>query len=287
MHLEQTRPENSGGYGWRARLCQRLFLAALAVGLASIPARTQPQPAPGCELELIGTGKVRRILDGRIIQLEIGQQVRLAAIEVPSLPLPRHAGPQTQAALAAKAALESLVAARTVTLKKHGPDADRYGRLVAHVFVEGKQRSVQHQLLAEGHARVAAEVGTLACARELLATESTARAAGLGLWSDPYYAVRRAEESTRLLAERGRFAVVEGKVLSVRESRGTIFVNFGRRWSEDFTVTILKRHERVFSLAGLELKKLGGREIRVRGVIEQRGGPWIEVTRPEQIQLVE
>ncbi|HWP27306.1 MAG TPA: thermonuclease family protein [Xanthobacteraceae bacterium] len=240
-----------------------------------------------CELELIGTGKVRRILDGRTIQLEIGQQLRLAAIEVPSLPLPRDTGPQARAALAAKAALESLVAGRTVMLKKHGPDADRYGRVVAHVFVEGQERSVQHHLLAEGHARVAAEVGTLACARELLAAESAARAARLGLWSDPYYAVRRAEDPARLVAERGRFAVVEGRALSVRESRGTIFVNFGRRWSEDFTVTILKRHERVFSAAGLELKKLAGREIRVRGVIEQRGGPWIEVTRPEQIQLVE
>jgi hypothetical protein len=32
-------------------------------------------------------------------------------------------------------------------------------------------------------------------------------------------------------------------VLSVRESGATIYVNFGRRWTEDFTVTILKRNE--------------------------------------------
>jgi endonuclease YncB( thermonuclease family) len=255
--------------------------------MASLHSRAQPKSAPGCELELIGTGKVRRILDGRTIQLEIGQQVRLAAIEVPLPPLPRHTGPQAQAALAAKAALESLVAGRTVTLKKHGPDADRYGRVVAHLFVEGQQRSVQYQLLAQGHARVASEVGSIACATELLAAEAAARAASLGLWRDPLYAVRRAEDSARLLAERGHFAVIEGKVLSVRESRGVIFINFGRRWSEDFTVTILKRHEREFTSAGLGLKKLSGREIRVRGVVEHRGGPWIEVTRPEQIQLVE
>jgi hypothetical protein len=142
-------------------------------------------------------------------------------------------------------------------------------------------------MLAAGHARVAADVGQLACAAELLAAESSARAAGLGLWSDPYYAVRRAEDPARLLTERGRFTLVEGKVLSVRESRGTIYVNFGRRWSRDFTVTALKRNERVFTSAGLNLKKLAGRRIRVRGVIERRRGPWIEVTRPEQIQLVE
>ncbi len=76
-------------------------------------------------------------------------------------------------------------------------------------------------------------------------------------------------------------------MLSVRESRGVIFINFGRRWSEDFTVTVLKRNESIFNSAGLALKQLSRREIRVRGVIEQRGGPWIEVTRPEQIQVVE
>lgn len=287
MRFQQTRPAASGGCGRRAHILRCLLLAVFVAGIASVQARPQSQAAPGCELAPIGTGKVRRILDGRTIQLEIGQQVRLAAIEVPSLPLPRDVEPQARAALAAKAALESLVAGRTVTLKKHGPDADRYGRVVAHVFVEGKERSVQHHLLAEGHARVAAEVGSLACARELLAAESAARAARLGLWSDPHYAVQRAEDPTRLLTERGRFVVVEGKVLSVRESRGVIFINFGRRWSEDFTVTVLKRNESIFNSAGLALKQLSRREIRVRGVIEQRGGPWIEVTRPEQIELVE
>jgi hypothetical protein len=89
------------------------------------------------------------------------------------------------------------------------------------------------------------------------------------------------------LAERGRFALVEGQVLSVRESRGTIYVNFGCRWSEDFTLTVLKRNERAFAAAGVNLKKLSGRRIRVRGFVEERGGPWIEATRPEQLELAE
>jgi hypothetical protein len=62
-------------------------------------------------------------------------------------------------------------------------------------------------------------------------------------------------------------------------------VNFGRRWTEDFTVTILKRNERKFAAAGLEPKRLSGKRVRVRGWIEERGGPWIEATHPEQIEL--
>ena len=72
----------------------------------------------------------------------------------------------------------------------------------------------------------------------------------------------------------------------MRESGGTIYVNFGRRWSEDFTATLLRRNEKTFATAGLDLKKLASRNIRLRGVIEERGGPWIELNRPEQIEIV-
>src|SRR6202049_3610729 len=100
-----------------------------------------------------------------------------------------------------------------------------------------------------------------------------------------------ADHPADVQAERGRFALVEGKVVSVRESGATIYVNFGRRWSENFAVTILKRNERNFTAAGLDLKGLAGRRIRVRGFIEARGGtgqsPWIEAEYPEQIETAD
>jgi len=73
----------------------------------------------------------------------------------------------------------------------------------------------------------------------------------------------------------------------VRESGATIYVNFGRRWTRDFTVTILKRLQRTFASAGVEPKQPEGRRIRVRGWIEQRGGPIIAAEAPEQIELVD
>ena len=121
----------------------------------------------------------------------------------------------------------------------------------------------------------------------LLAKEQTARLAGVGLWGEPVYVMGKAEDPAEVLKKRGRFALVEGKVLSVRESGGTIYVNFGRRWSEDFTVTIAKRNERVFAAAGLTPKSLNGRRVRIRGWIEERGGPWVEAARPEQIEVMQ
>ena len=81
--------------------------------------------------------------------------------------------------------------------------------------------------------------------------------------------------------------MAEGKVVSVRESGGTIYVNFGRRWSQALTVTISKRHERIFSDAGRNPLALENRRIRVRGWVEIRNGPRIEASRPEQIELAE
>jgi hypothetical protein len=125
------------------------------------------------------------------------------------------------------------------------------------------------------------------CADILLRSERVARAARRGLWADPNFAPLRPENLARIAAARGQFALVEGKVLSVRESGATIYLNFGRRWTRDFTVTILKRHRREFAAAGIDPKGLEGRPIRVCGWIEQRGGPVIDAVAPEQIERVE
>src|SRR5262249_23234029 len=79
----------------------------------------------------------------------------------------------------------------------------------------------------------------------------------------------------------------KGNVVSVRESAGTIYMNFGRRWSQALTVTISKPGERLFAPAGEERRKPENRRVRVRGWVEERNGPRIEVTRPEQIEIAE
>jgi endonuclease YncB( thermonuclease family) len=251
---------------------------ALAFGLLALLADPAAQAAdkPACKAASLGAGQVQSVLDGRTLQLTDGREVRLAGIEAPQ---------------AAKAALEPLVAGREIALLQLGAESDRYGRVVALVSVEPAAPevgiTVQRALLAQGQARVAANIGNSACAASLLEAERAARAGGLGLWADPYYVMRHAEDPAGILAVRGQFAVVEGKILSVRESGATIYVNFGRRWSDDFTVTVQKRNERSFTAAGLELKKLAGHRVRVRGTIEERGGPWIEAARPEQIEIAE
>jgi len=283
--------------GWDRRVFAALVAGSMMAGLLpdSRAEGAPPTPATACQSELTGTGKVAAVIDGRSFVLDDGREVRIAAVEVPLLPAPGETGPAAEAGLAARAALMALVASQNVELRqpRAGAAADRYGRIVAHVHLteNGPKTSggtsVAHELLAKGHARVAAEVGGRACAAEFLAWERAAREAKLGLWGERYYAIVGAESWAELLAERGRFTVVEGKVLSVRESGGTIYMNFGRRWSQALTVTVLKRHERSFTAAGLSPKSLENRRLRVRGWVEERNGPRIEATRPEQIEIAE
>jgi endonuclease YncB( thermonuclease family) len=233
-----------------------------------------------CRFELLGTGKVLQIVDGRSIVLDDGREVRISGIEIPPTPA---AG--TLPAAPAKAALEAILRDQLVELRGPQEVTDRYGRTVAFVVRQDGPIDVAGELLARGHARVAANIGDPACAAELLSRERVARTSKLGLWSEPYYDVIEARNAPLLLAARGRFSLVQGKVLSVRESGGTIYLNFGRRWSEALTVTISKRHERIFSGAGLSPKRLESRTVRIRGWIEERNGPRIEASRPEQIEV--
>ena len=136
-------------------------------------------------------------------------------------------------------------------------------------------------MLARGFARVSAHVGERRLRRGTVwRANAAARQAKLGLWGEPYYVIVAAESWAELIAERGHFAVAEGRVSSVRESGGTIYVNFGRRWSQALTVTISKRHERSFAAAGIDPKRLENRRVRVRGWVEERNGPRIEADAP-------
>jgi endonuclease YncB( thermonuclease family) len=238
---------------------------ARTLGFATLLLASSAQ-ADGCRFLPIGEATVRAVTpDG--IALEDGRTVRLAGIELGSAP--------------------DLPAGITIRLKRLGAETDRYGRLAAHVFIPegGDERWLQADLVAQGFARVA-RVGDPACAKLLLAKEESARTARVGLWGEAVYVVGKAEDPAGILKGRGRFALIEGKIVSVRESGGTIYVNFGRRWSEDFTVTIAKRNERHFTAAGLAPKSLSGRRVRIRGWIEERGGPWVEAARPEQIEIL-
>jgi hypothetical protein len=153
------------------------------------------------------------------------------------------------------------------------------------LFVSGSEFPAQRELLKQGEALVSPDVTDKDCAALLLAAEAAAREEKRGIWTDPT-AIKNAESSGDILAGIGRFTVVEGKVLSVRQAGATTYLNFGRNWTRDFAVTISRRMMPAFEAAGLGPKSLENRRIRVRGYVEARSGPRIEALRVGQIEVL-
>ena len=220
-----------------------LMLVAAAAG----PAVAAPQ----------GEGRVAAVIDSRSFRLE-GREVRLAGIE----PVVAEKASRTSA-------LAAIVAGREVTLRGEGDTPDRYGRQPAFVFLGDSDTSVQGLLLAQGETLVSATVTDKNCATVLFAARAAARDAKRGTWADPA-AIKNAESPGDILAGIGRFAVVEGKVLSVRLAGATTYLNFGRSWTQGFAVTISRRVTAGLEAAGIFVKSLENRRIRVRGWIEAR-----------------
>jgi len=282
--MNKTRPMNKKApcvrptAGWRDTILSGVLAAIVAAAGGCFSAVAEQQPTVACGGDVVTRGTADRIIDGRTFVLGDGREVSLAGIEVPD-------------SAAARDALNALVGGDDVVLRRAEIAADRYGRIVAFAYAvrDGEEIFAEREMLAAGLARVGVRTGSRACAVELLGQEKAARAAKLGLWADSAYQVLDAETPADVVAQRGRFAVVAGKVVSVRESGSTIYVNFGRHWSEDFAVTIQKRNERSFTAAGLDIKALAGRRVRVRGFVEQRSGgsPWMEAARPEQIETAD
>jgi endonuclease YncB( thermonuclease family) len=271
----------SGDHSRRARRAIACFAIA-ACGLLASPARAAERIAACAEAAVFAEADALGARDGVTIQLADGREVRLAGVIAAN----DLDGGGAEADQRATAALDALIAGRRIAL--HGrAGGDRYGRLLAQVIVEDGERWVQAALVAAGTLRVAPALGEPACAAALLAEERSARAARAGIWADDRFAVAMADSTEVLLAAAGRYAIVEGSVRRVGEAGSRLFLDFGRRYSEDFSVVIPRGAQPAFAAAGIDLKAIAGKRVRARGVLYNWGGPALEVRVPAALELIE
>ena len=266
-------------------MLKRLLVTTLFLAVTGI----QPALSQTCEALREGpSGRVVTISDGDTFDLDTGLTVRLVGIQAPKLPLGRAGFEAWPLGDEAKARIEEMVLGQTVTLHYGGETRDRHGRALAHVTVEGDDGPVwvQADMLRHGLARVYSFADNRSCLDQLYAAEAQGRADRAGIWRDPYYAIRDAAQVDDLLEREGRYELVEGRVLNAEAVGNRVYLNFGRIWREDFTLVIENAGLRVFAAAGIDPLDLDNALIRVRGWIESGDGPRIEVTHPEQIEVL-
>lgn len=244
----------------------------------------------GCACEGLRAGPkgvVASVTDGDTVILDNGLVVRLIGMQAPKLPLGREDFPTWPKAEAAKARLEAMVLGKSVEVRHGGEVRDRHDRVLGQMFIAAEPETwVQQQMVADGLARVYSFPDNRACLAELMAAETQARTMKLGIWTDPYYTVRRADRPAAIVERAGQYELVEGRVLLAEKTGGRVFLNFGRHWKEDFTAVIDGRAQRLFADSGLDPLMLEGALVRIRGWVDDRDGPRIEVTHPEQIEVL-
>lgn len=258
-------------------------LASLVLAGWARPVRAAPALPAGLK-PLAGGGKVTEVVDGDTVRLDNGEQVRFVGTQAPKLPLNRPNYPTWPFAEQSKAILSALCAGKRVSLHAGGTDRDRHGRLLAHLLVEESGVWLQGAMLDQGAARVYTFKDNRALAADMLAIENAAREAKRGLWHDAFYRVRQASE-TDLAAEADKvpgYHLVEGKVLKVGRAGERWFLNFGPDHRTDFTATIAPGDAALFP----DPAAYAGKRLRLRGWIDKRNGAALDLTHPEQVEVL-
>lgn len=226
---------------------------------------------------------VDHVINGKSFVTSSGDTVRLASIEVPNTQednTPTHRGrPGEPQGDEARQALDKLITGKTVTLRADSTKRDRHNRLLAQVYAGDIW--VQGALLSGGHAMVYSFVDTPdETVQKMLAEERSAREAKRGIWAHPYFRVIGPAETNEFV---NRFKLVEGKVVSVHESHGNLYINFFEQWKGHFAVFISRKYADAFAKSNLST--LTGKTVRVRGWIHYHNAPMISLTHGSEIEV--
>jgi len=269
--------EKPVGYG-------RLIFLALCVILLPGGSHAQDNPDRALRLCLGEAADTLEALtvtpqeDGAVFRSAAGDGFVLADVLVRRKPDPGAAP------LAAAAGEDRYLAYRA------GPE-NRWGLSPAWVVGErdGRRFLVQQALIASGTAMAAPDRGAPDCAGALKWSEAVARQAGLGLWQDERVLSTRTPAA--LLERAGHYVVAVGRIVSLGKTSRTRYLNFGFRWKSDFTATLRVSEEDAFDAVladkGVRIADLAGAAVLVRGVIQVRDGPYMELVHPGQLDVIE
>jgi endonuclease YncB( thermonuclease family) len=253
------------------------MLALVALGpWSGALAADLPDCAGGVE---VAAARIVRTEQNGVLVMSDGRAVHLEGIR-----LPNARGDRAPAMIQVQAlgALSQLANDNTLVLTAVEPKEDRYDRIRAQAF--SGPDWIQTALLKRGLARVSVAPDRIECAATLYDAEGQARAAHLGLWSVPAYAIRTPQN---VAGDVGTFQIVEGKVTGADILNGIMTLSFGIGLKGEFRVTISGDDMANFRMIGVNPKGYAGKTLRVRGVVQYDSGPVIEIANPIQVEVAQ
>jgi endonuclease YncB( thermonuclease family) len=255
---------------------RRTWLAAGVVApvITWSAALAQSPPASPCATAT-EEDRIQVVLEDGEIRLERLGAIRLADIRLI----------ETQDTARPLAWLRSL-SGRRVQVAAGRSDRWQRRRAVLALADEVAPIDIGELLVGEGFAIVDAGEEDALCRPALLELEQRARERRLGAWRADSAPLLRGDD-TRLADQIGRFAIVEGRILSVGERATRTYLNFGRAGTGALTVTLPKRTWSILRGRGLSADGLRGRRVRARGMIEMWRAPTIEIVAADVLEILD
>lgn len=267
------------------------WLGRSAAGLACLAASfgvAQAVPCPSAGGEPVTVTKVEDRLE---LRLADGRLIRLAGLD-PALDTPDH----PDQAETTRVAFAALFDHQTMTAHIVSARPDRWGRITGLAFASGGPAASQSgglatAAVASGLGRYLAEPASSQCRDALIDAEAKARQAKLGLWADPYYAVLAVDDRKAFAERSGTIVVAEGRLVAVQPGpyRTKLRLAPGDRGSYGghvLVATILPHTMKAFESRHVDLASLTGKTLRIRGLLDLRFGPQIELAGPDVIEVV-
>jgi micrococcal nuclease len=153
----------------------RIIHWLIALSLLLTACAAEEQPRPNGEMKAV----VKRVVDGDTFEIESGEKVRMIGVDTPESVKPNH--PVEPYGKEASNYSKQLLSGQTVTLKFDVEPRDRYGRLLAYVYM-ADGTFVNEKLVRDGYARIMTIPPNVAYADLFLKAERDAREHNRGLW---------------------------------------------------------------------------------------------------------
>jgi micrococcal nuclease len=166
------------GCGGPARSATESARSAIAPASSAVASRETATPGSACVSPAARreSAVVTYVTDGDSIEVDVNGvpfRVRYIGMDAPEMEGEALGGESA-------AANRTLVAGKTIVMVRDLSEADRYGRLLRYVFVDGL--FVNRELVRTGMARAGYYPPDLACVKEFQAAEQEARTARIGIW---------------------------------------------------------------------------------------------------------
>lgn len=256
-----------------------------------------PEKADYSVLKNTGTVQVSQIINPLTIRLNDNRIIQLTGINIPDL-TPYDSG---DIAVAVQEQLEKLLNGKKAilyqTTKTDKGRSNRMGYQLAHIETSAAQPAdgenvqnlwIQGFLLMNGLVRARPNPRNPEMAAQMYALEQIARAKKIGLWDPEKYPAYQILPTGSTEIPRNSFAIVEGTVKSAAQIKNTTYLNFGNNWRDDFTIGIESavRRQILKEKPDMNLQALGGKNIRVRGWVEDYNGAFIRLEHPSLIEFL-